>query len=102
MKLLMISGKGAMETAQGKRNAFYNTLEERHNYFERIDVVCGAKGELFGNVFFHEAYNGQRADVMTVHDYAPFRNGRLANKIWERTKIPMIFEIMHITGLPRA
>ena len=47
MKLLMISGKGAMDTAQGKRNAFYNTLEELHKYFERIDVVCGVTGELF-------------------------------------------------------
>src|SRR3989344_131969 len=103
MRLLMISGKGAVETAQGKRNAFYNTLEELHKYFDRIDVVCGASGELFGNVFFHAKMDyGRSYDVMTVHEYAPFRNGRLANKIWKKTHVPMIFGIMHIPGLPRV
>src|SRR3989344_9344506 len=102
MNLLMISGKGAIETALGKKNAFYSTLEELHAYFESIDVVCGANGPLFGNVFFHPEVPDKKFDIMTVHEYAPFRNGRLANKIWEKTKIPMMFEIMHIPGLPRA
>ena len=26
--------------AQGKRGAFYNTLEEFHKYWERIDIIC--------------------------------------------------------------
>src|SRR3989344_6998845 len=102
MNLLMISGKGAIETALGKKNAFYSTLEELHRYFNSIDVVCGANGTLFGNVFFHAEVPDKKFNVMTVHEYAPFRNGRLANKIWERTKIPMMFEIMHIPGVPRA
>src|SRR3989344_5080905 len=102
MNLLMISGKGAIETALGKKNAFYSTLEGLHAYFESIDVVCGANGTLFGNVFFHPEVPDKKFDVMTVHEYAPFRNGRLANKIWEKTKIPMMFEIMHIPGVPRA
>ena len=42
MKLLMISGKSAADTALGEKNAFYNTLDELHKYFERIDVE--AKG----------------------------------------------------------
>ncbi|MEK7616307.1 MAG: glycosyltransferase [Patescibacteria group bacterium] len=98
----MISGKGAIETARGKRNAFYNTLEELHKYFDRIDVVCSEQGSLFGNVFFHAQVPEKEFDVMTVHEYAPFRNGRMANQFWKKTKTPMIFEIMHIPGLPKA
>lgn len=101
MKLLMISGKSAAETALGKKNAFYNTLEELHTYFDRIDILAPVTAELFGNVFFHPNMNIV-PDIMTVHEYAPFRNGRAANKIWEKTKIPMLFEIMHIPGVPRA
>ena len=108
MNLLMISGKGAVDTALGKKNAFYNTLEELHGYFERIDIVCpkiqnpNAKVQIFGNVFFHSKVPDQKFDVVTVHEYAPFRNGRIANRIWEKGKIPMMFEIMHIPGMPRA
>jgi len=67
MKLLMISGDRAL--AQGKRGAFYNTLEEFHKYWERVDIVVpnvkcqmstfvpsSGRGNvkcLFGNVFIH-------------------------------------------------
>ena len=97
----MISGKGAIDTALGKKNAFYNTLEELHKYFERIDIITPVTATLFENVFFHPEIPEQ-FDVMTVHEYAPFRNGRLANKIWHKTGLPMIFEIMHIPGVPKA
>lgn len=36
-KLLMISGDRSL--AQGKRGAFFNTLEEFHKYWERIDII---------------------------------------------------------------
>ncbi len=61
----MISGKGASELVTGKQNAFYSTLEELRNHFDRIDVLCPQskdkvlgtrdKGEykLFDNVFIH-------------------------------------------------
>ncbi len=101
-KLLMISGKGAVDTAQGNHNAFYNTLEELHKYFERIDVICGATGKLFNNVFFHEKYDGQEADVMTVQEYFPFRNGRIAEKICRATGVPYILEVHHIPGYPKS
>ncbi|MEK7072161.1 MAG: glycosyltransferase family 4 protein, partial [Patescibacteria group bacterium] len=71
-KLLMITGLGSAESlASGKKGAFYNTLEEFHNYWERGDIICprvksarprqaeGEAGEklevksLFGNVFLH-------------------------------------------------
>lgn len=105
----MISGKGAGETARGKRNAFWNTLEELHKYFDRIDVIAPriSNNKLqisneFPNVHFHEKYDGQQANVMTVQEYAPFRNGRLAKKIWEKTKIPYVLEIHHIPGYPKS
>jgi len=37
-KLLMISGDRSLD--QGKRGAFYNTLEEFQKYWERIDIIC--------------------------------------------------------------
>ena len=101
MRLLMISGRGAVDTALGKKNAFYNTLEELHKYFDRIDVLTPITAMLFDNVFFRSEIP-KHFDIMTVHEYAPFRNGRLANKIWGKSKIPMMFEIMHIPGVPRA
>src|SRR3989344_3501846 len=105
MKLLMISGKGASETAAGKRGAFWNTLEELRTHFDRIDILCPQisnfqparwSGGLpisnpFPNTYFHstdhivktglEIYREHHFDVMTVHEYAPFRNGRAANRI---------------------
>ena len=54
----MISGDRAL--AEGKRGAFYNTLEEFHTHWERIDIICpSAKSyklqatSYFGNVFIH-------------------------------------------------
>ncbi len=41
MKLLMITGLGsAKDLASGKKGAFYNTLEEFHKYWERIDIIA--------------------------------------------------------------
>ncbi|MEK7659540.1 MAG: hypothetical protein AAB338_02740, partial [Patescibacteria group bacterium] len=77
MKLLMISGDRSL--VQGKKGAFYNTLEEFHKYWTRIDIIMPrARGPvspyphsaqllfaryggppvesplaLFGNVFIH-------------------------------------------------
>ncbi len=102
MNLLMISGKSAVETAQGKRNAFYNTLEELRTHFNRIDILCEQKAQLWDNVFFHHDIDYRRMDVMTVHVYAPFFNVAIARKLWKQYQIPMIFEIMHIPGYPRA
>src|SRR3989344_729631 len=56
--LLMISGDRSL--AEGKHGAFYNTLEELHKHFEKIDVICpkirnsklGIRN-FFGNVEVH-------------------------------------------------
>ena len=37
-KLLMISGDRSL--AEGRRGAFYNTLEEFRKYWDRIDIIC--------------------------------------------------------------
>ena len=128
MKLLMITGLGsAKDLASGKRGAFYNTLEEFHKYWERIDVIapnvkCQMSNVkcLFGNVYIHispwplifhpfwflkkglEIYKEQKFDLMTVHDYPPFYNGIGAWMLWRRIKVPYILELMHIPGYPRA
>ena len=70
----MITGLGsAKDLASGKRGAFYNTLEEFHKYWERIDIIAPKNTKhrtqstnktqnpisktqtavLFGNVFVH-------------------------------------------------
>ncbi|MEK7591453.1 MAG: hypothetical protein AAB489_04585, partial [Patescibacteria group bacterium] len=38
MKLLMISGDRSI--LQGKKGAFYHTLQEFSKHWERIDVIC--------------------------------------------------------------
>jgi len=69
-KLLMITGLGsAVDLSSGKKGAFYNTLEEFHKYWDRIDIICPQANNkfsifnfqflksrtvvLFGNVFVH-------------------------------------------------
>jgi glycosyltransferase involved in cell wall biosynthesis len=76
MKLLMISGDRSI--LQGKKSAFWYTLEELSTHFERVDVICpsgkmttdptspsglrgAGSGQLtvpFQNVFFHPSPRG--------------------------------------------
>ena len=124
----MITGLGsAVDLASGKKGAFYNTLEEFHKYWERIDIVTpkikgqtsGLK-EFFGNVYVHispwplwlhpifflkkslEIYKKQKFNLMTVHDFPPFYNGIGARLLWNKIKVPYILEILHVPGYPRA
>src|SRR5687768_10958850 len=71
MKLLMISGDRSI--LQGKKGAFWYTLQEFAKYWERVDVICpstktsptpnpspeGGEGNfakvLFGNVYLHSS-----------------------------------------------
>ncbi len=121
----MISGDRAL--AEGKRGAFYNTLEEFHKYWDRVDIICPKTkfptsdvGSFFGNVFTHpspwplmaqpfwilrkgrQIYKEQKFDLMTVHEYPPFYNGIGARLLWNKIKVPYILEIMHIPGYPKA
>ena len=127
-KLLMITGLGsAKDLASGKRGAFYNTLEEFHKYWERVDIIAprvknyeSRITSLFGNVYIHtspwpiifhpfwflkksiEIYKEQKFDLMTVHEFPPFYNGIGARLLWNRIKVPYILEIMHIPGHPKS
>ena len=127
-KLLMVTGLGSVkDLVSDKRGAFYNTLEEFHKYWERIDIIAprvrGHKSgitELFGNVFIHvsrwplilhpfwflkkgiEIYRAQKFDLMTVQEYPPFYNGLGAKLLEKLIKVPYIIEIHHIVGYPKA
>src|SRR3989344_5868458 len=127
-KLLMITGLGsAIDLASGKRGAFYNTLEEFHKYWDRIDIISpkvkGQKSEtkeFFGNVYMHispwplifhpfwflkkglEIYKEKKIDLMAVHEFPPFYNGIGARLLWWKIRVPYVLEIHHIPGYPKA
>lgn len=121
----MISGDRSL--AEGRRGAFYNTLEEFHKYWDRADIICPrVKNQnpevksVFGNVFLHpspwplwlqplwilkkgkQIYKEQKFDLMTVHEYPPFYNGIGARLLWNKIKVPYVLEIMHVPGYPKA
>lgn len=121
----MISGDRTL--AEGKLGAFYNTLEEFHKHWGRIDIITpkisNSKTQItniLGNVFIHpspwplifqslwilkkgrEIYKDQKFNLMTVHEYPPFYNGMGARLLWQKIKVPYILEIHHIVGYPRS
>ena len=125
MKLLMISGDRSI--LQGKKGAFFYTLEEFSKHWDQIDVICpkvpSAKGKVpspFSIVHFHPNPGGLlsqpfwilkkgkeliaacRHDVMTVHEYPPFYNGLGARKLAKSTGILYMIEVHHIVGYPVA
>ena len=128
-KLFMISGDRSL--AEGKHGAFYNTLEEFHKYWERVDIICPkvSRGStsggfeiepLFGNVYIHpspwplimqpwwilkkgmEVYREYKFDLMTVHEYPPFYNGIGARLLWNKIRVSYVIEIHHVPGYPRV
>lgn len=124
-KLLMITGLGsAKDLASGRQGAFYNTLEEFHKYWDRIDIVAPKVNKpienLFGNVFIHSSslplvlhplffiykilklHREIKFDLMTVQEFPPFYNGIGAWVISVLVKIPYVLEIHHIPGHPKT
>ena len=125
MNLLMIGGDRSM--LQGKKGAFWYTLEAFHTHWDRIDVICpkvqeGAIQErcFFGNVHFHPSPFGlwyqplwikkkgsaliekYGHSVMTAHEYPPFYNGIGAEMLMRTTSVPYVLEIHHIVGYPHS
>lgn len=122
MKLLMVSGDRSV--LQGKRGAFFATLEEFSTHWDRIDVICphvaSAHPSPFANVFFHPCPRGLwyqpfwirkkgsalhkefHHDIMTVHEFPPFYNGIGARLLSKACHIPYALEIHHIVGYPKA
>src|SRR3990167_10435561 len=72
-KLLMITGLGsAADLASGKKGAFYNTLEEFHKYWERIDIIAprivrdvGNDGDVGNEKFQQAKRSNKRSDTTT-------------------------------------
>src|SRR3989344_4413230 len=128
MKLLMITGLGSIrDLVSDKKGAFYYTLEEFHQYWDRIDIisprVAGSESgvkNIFGNVYVHvspwpllfhpfwflkkglEIYREQKFNLMTVHEFPPFYNGIGAWFLWNFIRVPYVLEIFHIPGYPRS
>ncbi len=128
MKLLMITGLGSAEDlASERRGAFYNTLEEFHKYWERIDIIAPRITNyelritnLFGNVYIHisplslffhplffiykilKLHREIKFDLMTVQEFPPFYNGIGAWIVSICAKVPYVLEIHHIPGHPKA
>ncbi len=126
MKLMMISGDRSI--LAGKKGAFWYTLEEMSKHWDRIDVICPRRSsnqltsnqQPFTNVFFHPSpWNPLRQpwwilqkgseliaehhhDVMTVHEYPPFYNGRGAMWLQRSTGVPFVLEVHHVVGYPKA
>ena len=124
MKLLMITGDTGV--ASGKKSAFYDTLLGLAPHCERIDVLCPrvriphVVRSLGANIFLHPSRYGRllrpfairtdgcsllrtyHHDVCTVHEYPPFLHGIGARLLARVCALPMLLEIHHIVGWPRA
>jgi len=100
-------------------------LRRFSNYWNRIDVIVphapGADARaLYGNVYIHPApwpklvqplfirYKGRRLsterayDLITSHDYGIFYNGLGARLLTCNSNVPIVSEIHHVEGYPRA
>lgn len=123
MNLLMISGDRSL--LEGKRGAFYYTLEAFSREWDRIDIITPYLKDapealtLFGNVYLHPCPKGLwyqpfwikrkgaqlhqhfRHQVMTAHEYPPFYNGIGARMLARKTGIPWVLEIHHLVGYPK-
>ncbi|HXK40859.1 MAG TPA: glycosyltransferase family 4 protein [Candidatus Paceibacterota bacterium] len=92
-KLLMITGLGsAADLASGKKGAFYNTLEEFHKYWERIDIIAprivrdvGNDGDV-GNEQFQQAKRSNKRSDPTTQTQNLFGNVYVHISPW-----PLIF-----------
>lgn len=124
MNLLMISGDRSL--AEGRRAAFWYTLEVLRERFDRIDIIMPRPRVAiphkvpFPNVVLHPspwplifqplwiARRGKQLmaehhhAVMTVHEYPPFYNGLGACALSRFTEVPFALEIHHLVGLPVA
>ncbi len=122
MKLLMISGDRSV--LQGKRGAFWYTLEELRKHWDRIDVICPQvvtmhDTQIFENVHFHpspralwyqprwiakkgaELIAAHHHDAMTVHAFPPFYTSIGARTLARKTGVPRVLEVHHIVGYPK-
>jgi glycosyltransferase involved in cell wall biosynthesis len=123
MNLLMLSGDSS--AAQGRDNAFYQMLRRFSAYWTRIDILCPrapgtSSRTLHGNVYIHPSPYGKALHpyfirrkgrelmaerdyaLVTSHDFGFFYNGLGARWLARGTDIPVVSEIHHVEGYPRA
>ncbi|MEK7515151.1 MAG: glycosyltransferase family 4 protein [Patescibacteria group bacterium] len=123
--LLMVSGDRML--AAGMEGAFFQMLSEFHKHWDRIDIIVPrvprgrvVRNNPFPNVFVHASslplafqplhiirmglrlakertYSG-----ITIHEYPPFYNGIGGLVLARRLSLPVLLEIFHIPGIPRA
>lgn len=121
--LMMVSGDRWV--VAGERGPFHYMLEEFSRHWERIDVIGRrpARREherVFGNVHLHHPDSGRLRTpwyvrstglrlaaerpyvAITSHDYSPFLNALGSRWISLRTGIPVLSELHHVAGYPRA
>lgn len=123
MNLLMLSGDPT--PARRDEGPFFEMLRRFSAYWDRIDVIVpparGAEARtVHGNVFFHPSpwpkvaqplfiwHKGRRLlaersyDLIASHDFGLFYNGLGARLLTWRTGVPVVSEIHHVEGYPRA
>ncbi|WP_119065978.1 glycosyltransferase family 4 protein [Aggregatilinea lenta] len=123
MNLLMLSGDSSV--AQGRDSTFLQMLGRFAAYWDRIDVLCPpAKGAqpraVYGNVYVHPSPSHKIAQptfiaregaallserpyaLIASHDYGLFLNGAGAWRLKRATGVPVVSEIHHVEGYPRA
>lgn len=123
MRLLMLSGDEFI--ARKEHNVFYNMLREYSRYWETIDIITpgGFSREAFtmhGNVTVHpsmahqlfhiryiytkglQLWRQKPFDLITIHDYPPFRMGIGGWLLGKNTHTPYVLEFLHIVGHPKA
>lgn len=120
----MVSGDSA--PARGIDGAFANTLSGLAPFFERIDVICPhVRGGLprpspYRNVFFRSIgpfrllaplyvlraglplCRANRPQLIAAHAYGPQLMAAGAWLLSRRTGIPLVLEVHHVDGYPRA
>lgn len=126
----MISGDRSIP--EGRKGAFYATLQGLCIQWDRIDIICprakrsGHEAEQFRkdlqnhNIFFHpnpgslfsqvrwitkkgaELHAHYHYSVLTIHEYPPFYNGRGGLRLAKNIRIPALLEVHHIVGHPLA
>lgn len=121
--LLMLSGDSSI--ARGIDGAFYQMLGRFSRYWERIDILTPSAANasprvIHGNVYVHpspyhrllqpyfirrkgaELLAERRYHLVTSHDYGFFLNGIGAQWLLRGRQIPLVSEIHHVEGYPRA
>lgn len=119
----MLSGDSSV--ARGIDGAFHQMLARFARYWERIDILTppapdASERVIHGNVYVHpspyhrllqplfiqrkgsELLKERPYDLLVSHDYGFFLNGIGAQLLLRDHRLPLVSEIHHVEGYPRA